>query len=271
MKHFFNPTPEVIKLGDLLILAEEAGRKIMNVYNREDFKTLIELKSDQSPLTLADKESHLLIEKKLTELFPSIPLMSEEGIETPFQERTNWSVFWCLDPLDGTKEFVNRNGEFTVNLALVVAEEPIFGLIHIPVTGITYYALKGHGCWKIEKGNKTRLTTNQSILNLVAVGSKSHAAPEEETVLKRFSVSDKTSIGSSLKFCLVAEGKADIYFRHGPTMEWDTAAGQAIVCEAGGTVVDQNGQPFRYNKEVLRNGSFLCVANKELLQIYKNN
>lgn len=271
MKHFSNPDPEQIKLEALLDLTKRAGKKIMEVYNRPDFSELISLKSDESPLTLADTESHLLIEKELTEMFPAIPLMSEEGSEIPYNERSKWPVFWCLDPLDGTKEFVNRNGEFTVNLALIVAEEPVFGIIHVPVTDVTYYALKGHGCWKIEKGVRTRLNTNQSILNLVAVGSKSHAAPEEDSVLKQFPVISKTSIGSSLKFCLVAEGKADLYFRHGPTMEWDTAAGQAIVCEAGGSMVDDSGNAFRYNKEVLRNGSFLCVSNKELLQIYKNN
>jgi len=270
MKHFLNPNPEVLKLDELLKVTIEAGKKIMEVYNRSDFASLIEIKDDNSPLTLADKESHILISERLKELFPGIPMMSEEGSETPFSERTHWPVFWCLDPLDGTKEFVSRNGEFTVNLALIAAEEPIFGIIHVPVTGITYYALKGHGCWKIENGETKPLKTNSRILDLVAVGSKSHAAPEEETLLKKYAVSEKTSKGSSLKFCLVAEGNADIYYRHGPTMEWDTAAGQAIVTEAGGMVVDNTGHPFRYNKEILRNGSFLCVANRELLLIYKN-
>ncbi|MCU0431035.1 MAG: 3'(2'),5'-bisphosphate nucleotidase CysQ [Cytophagaceae bacterium] len=270
MKHFLNPSPEELKLPALLALVEKAGACIMEVYNRPDFSSTIEFKKDESPLTLADRESHRCMADGLSQLFPAIPLMSEEGAEIPFSERSHWPVYWCLDPLDGTKEFINRNGEFTVNLALIVADEPVLGIIYVPVTGVNYFALKGHGCWKMENGEKSPLKANTHIVQLTAVGSKSHASPEEEQVLKKYSIAEKTSIGSSLKFCLLAEGKADLYYRHGPTMEWDTAAGQAIVAEAGGCMVDNMGKPFRYNKEVLRNGSFLCVANKELLEMYKN-
>lgn len=239
-----------------------AGEKILDIYENEDFTKIVDFKADDSPLTLADKESHKIIDKALREITPEIPILSEEGAEIAYEERKNWTLFWCVDPLDGTKEFIKRNGEFTVNIALIDNGSPILGVIYTPVTNTLYYGIKGQGGNKEVDGAKTPLKVNNKTENLVAVRSKSHAAPEEEEILTKYNATDSISVGSSLKFCMVAEGKADIYYRHGPTMEWDTAAGQAVAEAAGAEVLDNDGEPFQYNKEVLRNGSFLVIAKQ---------
>ena len=240
-------------------IAERAGNKILEIYNNSDFSKIVDFKSDNSPLTLADKESHKIIDAELKEL-ASFPVLSEEGKSVPFEERKNWDIFWLVDPLDGTKEFIKRNGQFTVNIALIVKGEPVLGVIYVPVTEITYYGKKDSGAFKKEKGKVEKLNVSSKTSDWTAVGSSSHSAPEEVELLKKYPVSNSIAIGSSLKFCLVAEGKAEIYYRHGPTMEWDIGAGQAIVESSGGAVLDASGKPFRYNKEILLNGSFLCLA-----------
>lgn len=242
-------------------IARAAGDEIMRIYNDADFASVVDFKDDNSPLTLADKASHAVIEKELLANFPEIPIISEEGDEIAYEQRKNWSVFWLVDPLDGTKEFIKRNGEFTVNIALIKDNRPVLGVVYTPVKNALYQGVVGEGALKISDGNEQQIRVNQQEEKTVAVRSKSHASEEEETVLQKYGVKDSISVGSSLKFCMVAEGKADIYYRHGPTMEWDTAAGQAVVEAAGGKVFQQTGDtPFTYNKESLLNSSFLCLG-----------
>ena len=238
-----------------------AAKEILNIYNDADFSKVVDFKSDNSPLTLADKAAHAIIEKKLKEAYPEIPIISEEGVEVTYDERRDWTSFWLVDPLDGTKEFINRNGEFTVNIALIENRKPVFGVIYVPVTGELYEGLVGEFARKIQGDQTHDLIVNKKSDNRIAVRSKSHPSKEEEEVLKHYKVVDSISVGSSLKFCMVAEGKADIYYRHGPTMEWDTAAGQAVLEAAGGRVYKNTGEEyFTYNKESLLNGSFLCLG-----------
>lgn len=253
---------ESVKLQDLVSIAEEAGKKIMEIYDTADFTQIVDYKSDNSPLTVADKESNIIIEKGLSGL-ASIPYLSEEGKEMPFEKRSGWEYFWMVDPLDGTKEFLKKNGQFTVNIALMHKNRPVMGVIYVPATKVAYFAKKGEGAFKTEGGQTTPLVTKKKISDWIAVGSSSHSSPEEESLLKKYPVTKTVAIGSSLKFCLLAEGKADIYFRFGPTMEWDTAAGQIILECSGGKVLDKNNEVFSYNKPSLLNGSFLCLAHQE--------
>jgi 3'(2'), 5'-bisphosphate nucleotidase len=242
-------------------IAIRAGQKIMEIYDHADFSKVVDFKSDNSPLTMADHASHHIIEKELFELTPAIPLLSEEGRSIDYEERRHWNIFWLVDPLDGTKEFIKRNGEFTVNIALIENGAPILGVIYAPATDRLYYAIKGQGAFKKENGSTHKIEVNKKADNWISVGSRSHSSPEEESVMNKYSVKNTISVGSSLKFCLLAEGKADIYYRHGPTMEWDTGAGQAIVEAAGGQILDNQGNIFTYNKKSLTNGSFLCLSH----------
>ncbi len=250
---------ELVDINKLGEIAREAGGKIMEIYAFEDFSGIVDFKADDSPLTLADKEANKIIEASLHGLY-NFPIISEEGKSIPYDLRSAWDEFWLVDPLDGTKEFIKRNGEFTVNIAFVQNNKPVIGVIYAPVPDILYVGVVGKGAYKIEGGVKTEISTNQRKQQLIAVGSRSHASPEDEAVLKNYDIVDKISKGSSLKFCLVAEGKADLYFRSGPTMEWDTAAGQAILEAAGGKMYNQSGKEFTYNKETLLNGGFLCTG-----------
>ena len=242
-------------------IAREAGKEILRIYNDTDFSKVVDFKTDNSPLTLADQASHQVIDKGLKEAYPEIPVISEEGKEVSYEERRAWPYFWLIDPLDGTKEFINRNGEFTVNIALIKDRKPVLGVIYTPVTHELYEGFVGEYARKIQNGELQNLQVNKKSNNRIAVRSKSHPSPQEEEVLKNYNVVDSISVGSSLKFCMVAEGKADIYYRHGPTMEWDTAAGQAVLEAAGGKVYkNTGGEVFIYNKESLLNGSFLCLG-----------
>ena len=253
-------------IADAVIkIAEKAGEKIMQVYSLSDFSGVVNFKSDDSPLTLADKNAHESIVSDLISLFPQIPIISEEGSDVSYEERKQWKQFWMVDPLDGTKEFISRNNEFTVNIALIQDNVPVFGVIFLPVDKIVYCGIGGNGAFKIVNGIKQNITCNSTLKDLTAIGSRSHASVEESEMLKKYSVKELISAGSSLKFCRVAEGKADIYLRYNPTMEWDTAAGQAIVEAAGGVVTDLEKKRFAYNKPVLKNGSFLCVSNSALI------
>jgi 3'(2'), 5'-bisphosphate nucleotidase len=244
----------------LIEVTRDAGVAILKVYNDLSLAGQVDYKKDDSPLTLADKAAHEVIIKGLRTHYPDIPILSEEGGNIPYEERRHMNYYWCVDPLDGTKEFINRNGEFTVNIALIHDRRPVAGFIYAPVLDTYYYACNNEA-FKIENGQTNRLKVNQSTGNRVAVRSKSHPSPEEEVVLDRFDVVDSISVGSSLKFCMVAEGKADVYYRFGPTMEWDTAAGHAILEGAGGSVFKDTGpEPFLYNKENLLNGSFLGLG-----------
>jgi 3'(2'), 5'-bisphosphate nucleotidase len=243
-------------------VAVEAGNAVMQVYSRDFSSTE---KDDKSPLTEADLASHHKIVDGLLAIDPSIPILSEEAKATPYEERKSWSRFWLVDPLDGTKEFIKRNGEFTVNIALVEDGQPILGVVHAPAIGATYSGIVGEGAWIETGGTKNELHATpyeRGKLNVVA--SRSHAGPETEELIDRLRKHtgdcELVSIGSSLKLCLVAEGKAHLYPRLGPTMEWDTAAAHAVVEAAGATVRNVNGSEMSYNKENLLNPHFVVSS-----------
>lgn len=275
--------------------AQEAGAEILRIYTDPSQDFGIEKKADNSPLTLADKAAHLCIMRYLQET--DIPVLSEEGQHLPYEVRKTWKRLWVVDPLDGTKEFIKKNGEFTVNIALVEDCSPVLGVIYIPVTGVMYYGIVGKGAWKMTLSNSTSkartiealpiegatgvfgvatecgygpakgsnypvATTERGEGPFVVVASRSHMSPETEAYVEEIrrlhSNVQLISSGSSIKICLVAEGAADAYPRYAPTMEWDTAAGDAIARAAGKQVLDvQTGNPLTYNKEDLHNPWFL--------------
>jgi len=241
-------------------IAREAGDEILRVYNDKSLSQEVDYKSDDSPLTKADMASNHVIVTELSNYFPDIPILSEEGKSIPYSVRKNWRRFWLVDPLDGTKEFLKRNGEFTVNIALIENNYPVLGIIYAPVLKKLYIGQVADGeAYLINENNACqKLIVNNKKEERIAVGSRSHSSDEEVELLKNYGVVETISVGSSLKFCMVAEGKADIYYRHGPTMEWDTGAGQAIVEASGGSVLfKKTQQRFRYNRENLLNQSFL--------------
>jgi len=247
-------------LTPVIAAAREAGKAILEVYST-DFS--VELKNDNSPLTLADKLSHEIIVRRLTEITgDTIPILSEEGKDIPYEERKKWDYFWLVDPLDGTREFIKRNGEFTVNIALIREQRPVLGVIYVPVADILYAAYEEVGAYKEGGGLRVKLPEQHPGKRFTIVGSSSHGTEElaafvEEAKLEYGEV-DFISAGSSLKFCLVAEGKAEVYPRLGPTMEWDTAAGQAIAELAGASVTEmETNKPLTYNKQSLLNPWFM--------------
>ncbi len=244
---------------DLIEIAFKAGEKIMDIYLHDDFRASIDFKADDSPLTKADKAAHIVIDEALKSLWPDIPVLSEEGKQTDFTERKAWTKFWLVDPLDGTREFIKRNGQFTVNIALMESGYPILGLVYIPVQNILYWG-DAQGATKIVEGVETSIQVKHMDRRLTAVGSRSHSSQEEAEVMTKYKVEETIAVGSSLKFCMIADGSADLYYRHGPTMEWDTAAGQAVVEAAGGKVLLPDGKRFHYNKENLLNSSFYCLG-----------
>jgi 3'(2'), 5'-bisphosphate nucleotidase len=246
---------------EVKIIAKNAGAAIMKIYTDADLSQVVDYKADESPLTLADQAADKVIKKGLEELSVQYPILSEEGKKMSYEERKEWDTFWLVDPLDGTKEFIKRNGQFTVNIALIKDHFPIMGVIYVPATDTFYYGSE-LGAFKKAGGEITEIKINQKDSDRIAVRSASHASPEEDELLAKYDVKDSISKGSSLKFCMVAEGKADIYYRHGPTMEWDTGAGQAILEAAGGKIFKGNREEerFDYNKENLLNGSFLCLG-----------
>lgn len=252
------------KLEIAIKAALNAGKEILAIYHTTDFE--IKLKSDESPLTLADQKAHEVIVHILKDT--NITVLSEEGKNIPYNERKLWESYWLVDPLDGTKEFIKKNGEFTVNIALIRNGKPVMGVVGIPAKNQMYYAVENKGAFKIdENGNKTKLMVNDVKENEIAlIGSRSHPSPEFDAYLKdmetKYATVNFVPAGSSLKFCLVAEGKADVYPRLGPTMEWDTAAGHALVLEAGARVKVYGGETdLQYNKENLLNPFFIVEKN----------
>ena len=247
-------------------IAREAGHGIMDIYNSQQVN--VEYKDDASPLTQADLASHTIIKGHLKKLYPEIPIISEEGKNIPYEQRKEWKRFWLVDPLDGTKEFIKRNGEFTVNIALVEHNRPTLGVIFAPALDTLYFADEAGGAFKQMNGSQPKPIATRSVGDeLVAIQSRSHSSSAEEEFFSRYSVSNFISKGSSLKFCMVAESAADIYFRSGPTWEWDTAAGQAIVTIAGGKVMTGNRE-LAYNKPTLKNDDgFVCLGNEALLNV----
>ena len=242
-------------------IAVAAGHAILEVY-RQDFE--VTQKEDQSPLTQADLASHRIIRDALAQLTPSVPLLSEESAEIDFAIRAAWPQYWLVDPLDGTKEFVNRNGEFTVNIALVRGSRPVLGAVHVPVTGVTYVGLVGHGATRqVADSQPEPIRVQMPCADPVrVVGSRSHASPRLAQCLEPLGDYELVSMGSSLKFCLLAEGKADLYPRLGPTSEWDTAAAHAVVVAAGGQIVTLEGRPLQYNQKAsFLNPDFVVFAD----------
>lgn len=246
-------------------IARAAGAAIMAVY-QSDFA--VQIKADASPLTAADLAAQQVILAGLTELDPLLPVLSEEAKALPWSERQHWSRYWLVDPLDGTREFVKRNGEFTVNIALIDQQQSVLGVVLAPVTGELYVAERGQGAWLQVKadGEWQRIKTRPLKQPALVAGSRSHGGPQS-ALLQQLVGSDYelVPLGSSLKFCLVARGAADVYLRLGLTSEWDTAAAQCVLDEAGGAVLDLAGHPFRYNRgESLLNPEFLAVGDGKI-------
>ena len=249
-------------LNSIENLAIEAGKAILEIYNSADFG--VEMKSDDSPLTKADLASHNVIAKGLEELTPDIQVSSEESASIAFAERQSWKKYWLVDPLDGTKEFIKKNGEFTVNIALIENGKSVVSVVYVPVQDISYTAALGYGAFKKSENQRQQIHVKKPARNIpVVVGSRSHMSDDVKNYLQDLGTHELTSMGSSLKFCLVAEGKADLYPRLGLTSEWDTAAAQCIVEQAGGHVVTLDNQALRYNtKESLLNPFFMVYGDK---------
>jgi 3'(2'), 5'-bisphosphate nucleotidase len=248
-------------LSAIGMLARQAGREIMAIYDDGEVRALD--KADGSPLTAADMASHRTIVEGLQRLTPDWPVLSEESADAGHEIRRNWKRFWLVDPLDGTKEFLKRNGEFTVNIALVEDGTPVMGVVHAPALGLSYFAGQGQGAFKQlddDTSAAIRVALHREHEKLKIVGSRSHADPRQDELVRYLGGGEFLSMGSSLKLCLVADGSAHLYPRLGPTMEWDTAAAHAIVREAGGIVCDSDGKELRYNKADLHNPPFAVLA-----------
>lgn len=262
-----------VQLADIIACSLKAGAEILDVYHSADFG--VESKKDDSPLTLADKRANDVITDSLESKYPEFPILSEEGKHLDFEDRKNWEYFWLVDPLDGTKEFIKRNDEFTVNVALIHNGKPVIGVIYTPVLDTLYVAKEGLGSFKLENASEQTIKSEEDLMKLAtklpiekkdekvsAIASRSHLSPETEEYLnkvkEKYGEVEITSAGSSLKLCLVAEGKAEVYPRFAPTMEWDTGAGQAIVEQANGKVINvETNEPLVYNKENLLNPWFI--------------
>ncbi|HUX91633.1 MAG TPA: 3'(2'),5'-bisphosphate nucleotidase CysQ [Gallionellaceae bacterium] len=270
-----SPDAELAALvKEIVQLAHTAGAAIMQVYRSEDFGATS--KADNSPLTLADLAAHNCIVGGLGKLEPGYPILSEEDANIPYAERSKWTRFWLVDPLDGTREFIKRNGEFTVNIALVENGVPVLGVVYAPVLDVCYYASRGNGAFvqrAAQAAQPIKAVAHASGAAIKVVASRSHSDARTETLLKKLGEHECISMGSSLKLCLVAEGVAHFYPRLGPTMEWDTAAAHAVVDEAGGMVCDIAKQALRYNKEDLHNPEFLVLAktNSALLKLLRDS
>ncbi|WPE18184.1 3'(2'),5'-bisphosphate nucleotidase CysQ [Candidatus Thioglobus autotrophicus] len=248
-----------IDVQDIVAIAKEAGDAIIQIY-KQDFK--VEYKQDSSPLTLADKNANDIIEDGLSQLSVNFPVLSEEGDDIPYEDRKHWEYFWLVDPLDGTKEFVKRNDEFTVNIALIHKDTPVLGVVYAPALDMCYWAKQGEGAFK--DGQRLPIKTVNQRNTYKIVASRSHMSDETQAFIDAIDTSKKKeliSIGSSLKICLVAEGEADIYPRLAPTMEWDTSAAHAIISESSGKLIDQiSRKSLKYNsKKELLNNNFIVT------------
>lgn len=252
-------------MGQIIEIAKAAGAAIMQVY-ATDFD--VEKKDDNSPLTLADLAAHHVIVNALTKLTSNIPILSEESVALDYDIRKQWPQYWLIDPLDGTREFVKRNGEFTVNIALIDGQKSVLGVVYAPVTDVLYFASAAHGAYKQLAGNEiVKIHTKSLDLNLpIVAGSRSHTDEKMQRFMRNIEhilgvKAELISMGSSLKICLVAEGAADVYPRLGPTSEWDTAAAHCILAEAGGDIVDEAGYSLCYNsKRSLLNPFFFAKS-----------
>ena len=253
----------VTLIDPVVNLCRDAGAAILEIYDT-DFD--VEQKEDRSPLTKADLASHRLLSAGLAELTPDLPIISEESGLPDFAQRRQWDSYWLIDPLDGTREFVNRNGEFTVNVALIRNNRPVFGVVFVPVTRQTYVGCENFGAERRDpNGSVERISVSvESQTPVRVVGSRSHRGDSLNAYLEQIGDFELHPVGSSLKFCYVAEGSADIYPRLGPTSEWDTAAAQAVVEQAGGQVLELDGQTLAYNrKEDILNPFFLVIGPQD--------
>ena len=247
-----------IDIQDIVTIAKEAGDAIMQIY-KQDLE--VEYKQDNSPLTLADKKANVIIETGLNKLSVNFPILSEEGKEIPYEDRRHWEYFWLVDPLDGTKEFVKKNDEFTVNIALIHKDTPVLGVVYAPALDVCYWAKQDEGAFK--DGQKLPLKTENQRNTYKIVASRSHMSDETQVFIDGIDTDKEKeliSIGSSLKICLVAEGEADIYPRLGKTMEWDTGAAHAIACEASFSLNRYDNFVYSeqlYNKNKLLNDWFV--------------
>lgn len=253
-------------LKEIIGVAQKAGEAILEYYHQED-DIEVTKKGDNSPLTKADLAAHKIIVEALKKMDPETPVISEESGVPDYEERKSWSKFWIVDPLDGTKEFIKKNGEFTVNIALIEQGIPVMGVVYVPDKETTYYASKERGAFKqtgVESPARIFSTASEKGQKLTAVQSRSHGSEKliEQLSEKGITVTETIPAGSSLKFCLVAEGKADIYPRMGPTMEWDVAAGDAVYRYSAREGVHPS--PLTYNKKDLKNGSFLIGLSENV-------
>ena len=252
------------RLEAVIALARQAGAAILEVY-AQDFEVLH--KSDRSPLTAADQAAHHLIVAGLAGLDEVLPVLSEEAVKTPWEERRHWTRYWLVDPLDGTREFVKRNGEFTVNIALIDGDAPVLGVVYAPALDYLVFAERGRGAFlRAANGQDIRLQTRAPAeAPLRVAASRSHLDERTLALLGRLGEHERLGLGSSLKFCRIAEGRIDFYPRFGPTCEWDTAAAQCVLEEAGGAVIDTRGEPLRYNRsDSLLNPDFLAFGDPRL-------
>ena len=257
--------PSAAQLREPVVdIVRRASAAILQAYGAADVGAT--LKADESPLTRADLAAHRVLLDALSSLTPGIPVLSEEAVLRPFEERARWPAYWLVDPLDGTKEFLARNGEFTVNVALVVGHDAVLGVVGVPARDVIYTGVAGRGAARIEgPGSPRRIVTRRPAAQPVrVVGSRSHRGTSLDAFLGRIGPHELVPTGSALKFCIVAEGAADLYPRLGPTSEWDTAAAQAVLVAAGGSVVTPDGAPLRYNtKADILNPHFLASGDPE--------
>jgi 3'(2'), 5'-bisphosphate nucleotidase len=243
-------------LPAIVTLAERAGALILEHYRDG---VAVRAKADASPVTVADEAAEALILEGLAEITPEIPVVAEETVAAGHVPELGDGRFWLVDPLDGTKEFLSRNGEFTVNIALIEGREPVLGVVFAPALGKVWWGARGAGAMlRDAAGERPIAARARPASGVVAVASRSHSDPQTEAFLDQMGVAERISAGSSLKFCLVAEGRADVYPRFGPTMEWDTAAGHAVLRAAGGQVTTRDGAPFTYRKPGFRNPEFIA-------------
>lgn len=256
-------------MQSIVAVARQAGDQILNIYRR-DSGIEVQTKDDESPLTEADTLSHRHVIDSLQELTPELPVLSEESDDVPYKTRKHWSAYWLVDPLDGTKEFINRNDEFTVNIALVRDNEPVMGVVHAPALGITYFGIADQDAWRQRGQEEAVRIHGRAVATSGALGvvvSRSHGNEALEAMLEQlgqtFSGLERVNMGSSLKVCLLAEGKADLYPRLGPTSEWDTAAAHAILRASGGDIYTTDFQPLTYNtRKSLINPEFIAVGDR---------
>ena len=254
------------KIYSLIKIAKDAGFSIMEIYNT-NFDH--EKKSDNSPITIADLSSNEIICKSLKNLTPDIPILSEENAYVAFKERSSWNEYWLIDPLDGTKEFIKKNGEFTVNIALIKNHEPVFGLIYAPALEQIFWGCEDHGSFMRSCQNETKklISSSEVSFPIRIVSSRSHKSKDLSEFLNNLDDYTENSLGSSLKLCLIASGQADLYPRFGKTSEWDIAAGHAIIKFAGGLITDMLGNDVKYNlKKDLINPNFFAACTHSLAQ-----